>query len=75
MKRIIILVVLEKMLYSGVCEPLTAEALHWTLGVSFKENYLRTHQGNAAEIMSILRHSAYNMLQTYVNRANDQNEY
>ena len=42
------------------------EAFHWVLDMSFDEDYLRTRKGNAAEVMSILRHLAYNMLQTYV---------
>jgi len=42
------------------------EAFHWVLDMSFDEDYLRTRKGNAAEVMSVLRHLCYNMLQTYV---------
>lgn len=42
------------------------EAFHWVLDMSFNEDYLRTRKGNAAEVMSILRHMAYNMLTTFM---------
>lgn len=44
----------------------SVESFHWVLDMTFDEDYLRTRKGNAAEVMSILRHLAYNMLQTYV---------
>ncbi len=37
--------------------------LHWTLDMSFNEDYSRIRKGNAPEVMAILRHIALNILQ------------
>ena len=42
------------------------EAFHWVLDMSFNEDYLRIRKGNSAETMAILRHFAFNMLQSFL---------
>ena len=37
--------------------------LHWTLDMSFNEDYSRIRKGNAPHVMAILRHIAFNILQ------------
>ena len=37
--------------------------LHWTLDMSFNEDYSRIRKQNAPHIMAILRHAALNLLQ------------
>jgi len=39
--------------------------LHWTLDMSFNEDYSRIRKGNAPHVMAIIKHLALNLLQRY----------
>jgi predicted transposase YbfD/YdcC len=40
-------------------------SLHWTLDMSFNEDYSRIRKENAPQVMAIIRHIALNLLQRY----------
>lgn len=39
------------------------ESFHWVLDMSFNEDYSRIRKGNAPQVMAIIRHAAFNLLQ------------